>query len=89
MKPSTHVPLPPPPPASAVLQAMLREENNLASRLLTVSEVAHALQVSKSSIYRWVNDNVFPKPITIGHHKRWRPSDVYAYINGEWNATTS
>ena len=46
--------------------------------LLSVSEVAQLLGggVSVRSVWRWVSESKFPKPVQIGGRKLWRRKDI-------------
>jgi len=49
--------------------------------LLTVAQVAAALQVSQRTIWRSVSNGIFPAPIKLGGRiARWKRSDIYAHI---------
>ena len=45
-------------------------------RLYTVENLAELLNCSKSTIWRWVADNKFPKPIKIGGLTRLEPQSI-------------
>ena len=50
--------------------------------ILTVTEVAKRLKVSRQTIYKWMaNHPDFPRPIRLGSRTaRWRASDLDAYL---------
>lgn len=48
--------------------------------LLTLNEVASALRVTRSCLYRWLAKGKFPPPIAVGRYKRWRREDVEQYL---------
>ena len=49
--------------------------------LLTVQDVAEALHVARSTVYKLIQSGEFPKPIKLGKKSiRWRPSAVESYI---------
>ena len=41
----------------------------LSKPLLKISDISTKLGVAKSTIYKWVNDGVFPKPIVLNGDK--------------------
>ena len=49
-------------------------------RLLKVNQVCEITGFGRTTIYRWVKLNKFPKPITIGKNIRWYSADVEAWI---------
>lgn len=53
-----------------------------SNNLLRVSEVCRWLNVSKSTIYKWVKDGHFPQPLVLGDHaSRWQESDIEEWLN--------
>ncbi len=53
----------------------------LATRLLTVSEVAQALRVSNMTVYRLVSAGALPA-LRVGRSVRLRAEDVESYMSG-------
>ena len=50
-------------------------------RLLRLSEVIALTRYSRSSIYRKMRDESFPKPLKMGDRAvRWRESEVTAWV---------
>ncbi|RTR38625.1 AlpA family phage regulatory protein [Shewanella canadensis] len=52
---------------------------------MSIEKALGCVPVSKSTIYRWVKDGLFPEPIrengrTIG----WRAMDVFNWLHQEW-----
>lgn len=57
-------------------------------KLIKISEVCEWLCVSKSSIYKWVNDGTFPKPVILGPDEgpkvsasRWREDEIQEWLD--------
>jgi predicted DNA-binding transcriptional regulator AlpA len=52
------------------------------SLTLRITEVIELIGggVSIRSIYRWIENGYFPKPLTIGGRSLWRRSDVIMFI---------
>lgn len=48
--------------------------------LLKDREVAKRLGCGRSTLWRWVREGLFYKPLRIGGGSRWRESDVKAYF---------
>jgi excisionase family DNA binding protein len=48
--------------------------------LLRVREVAEILGVSVRTVWRLVSDGTLAQPVAIGRSKRWRRSDIDAFI---------
>ena len=52
------------------------------SKLLRIGEVSEWLNISRSTIYKWVNDGEFPEPVVLGQDDgkrsatRWREEEV-------------
>ena len=47
----------------------------------TRQELEELFKVSRATIYRWVNNGHFPKPIHLGANMvRWRALDIEAWI---------
>jgi prophage regulatory protein len=59
------------------------------SRLLRIKEVSEWINVSQSSIYKWVEQGRFPPPIKLGNKEtkrqsaRWIIEDVEEWIEGK------
>jgi prophage regulatory protein len=52
-----------------------------SDNLMRISEVATWLNVSKTTIYKWVREDRFPPPIILGDHaSRWLESDIAAWL---------
>jgi len=51
--------------------------------LITASDVAELLQVSKPMVYRLMNMQGFPKPIKLGVSVRWDMAEVTAWIEAQ------
>ena len=47
---------------------------------LSDREAAAILGCARSSIWRWANEGILPKPLKIGGLSRWRQSDIEAVI---------
>jgi len=58
-------------------------ENLLMAKLLRVGEVAALVGVSKSTIWRWCSEGLFPRPIKMGKTTRWDSNDVLGFIEGQ------
>jgi prophage regulatory protein len=56
-------------------------------KLMRIAEVTDWLNVSKSTIYKWVKEGTFPKPIILGEESgsknntsRWVETEVVAWL---------
>ncbi|MBY0226529.1 MAG: AlpA family phage regulatory protein [Hyphomicrobium sp.] len=59
------------------------DHNFPEERLLTLADLRKIIPASKSAIYEWIRDGLFPRPIRIGLRRRvWRWTEV-----AEWMAT--
>ena len=56
------------------------------SKLLRIGEVSEWLNISRSTIYKWVNDGEFPEPVVLGQDEgkrsatRWREEEVQEWL---------
>jgi prophage regulatory protein len=50
--------------------------------LLTVKDIIAMLKVSKSTIYKWIKDGKFPKPLKFGRNSRWTEEMIKEFIDG-------
>lgn len=57
------------------------------SKLMKISEISEWLNVSESAIYKWVNEERFPKPIKFGLEAkrkrmsaRWTREDIEDWL---------
>ncbi|MEP0941208.1 MAG: helix-turn-helix domain-containing protein [Rhizobiaceae bacterium] len=53
----------------------------MTEKYLTYNELMGLLGLCKSSVYRRIADGTLPKPIKIGHLRRFRKSDVDAALS--------
>ena len=59
-------------------------------RLLPLEEVLAIVGVSKSTLYKWINADIFPAPVRLGERvSRWREAEVAAWIESLPIATLS
>jgi len=53
------------------------------ARLIRRAEVEKLTSLSRSTIYLWMSEDRFPKPVLLGaRNVAWRLSDVLAWIAG-------
>ena len=56
------------------------------SKLLKVGEVSEWLNVSRSTIYKWVHEGEFPEPVVLGQDdgkrsaSRWKEDEVVDWV---------
>ena len=56
------------------------------SKLLRIGEVSEWLNISRSTIYKWVYDGEFPEPVVLGQDDgkrsatRWREEEVQEWL---------
>lgn len=56
------------------------------NKMLRIAEIADWLNISKSTIYKWVKDGNFPQPIILGDGdrsaaSRWVEQEVIDWLN--------
>ena len=52
-----------------------------SERLLTPAEVAHLFRVHPKTVSRWVSSGKLSAVRTLGGHRRYRASEVYALLD--------
>lgn len=51
------------------------------SRLIRIKEVQHRVGLGRSTIYRWVDQDKFPKPVQLGGHLvAWNEAEIDQWI---------
>jgi len=51
------------------------------SRLIRLKEVQHRVGLGRSTIYRWMAEGRFPKPVQLGGHAvAWTQEDIDEWI---------
>jgi prophage regulatory protein len=50
-------------------------------KFLTINEVTKIVGFKKSTIYKFIKNNGFPRPVKIGKSSRWLLSDINKWIN--------
>jgi prophage regulatory protein len=52
------------------------------SRLIRLKEVKHRVSLSRSTIYRWMSEGRFPKPVSLGKRSvAWSADDIDLWIS--------
>ena len=51
------------------------------SEYMRVAELAAILKIHKNTLYKWVRDNQFPKPIKVNGVTLFKSSDVMEYLD--------
>jgi excisionase family DNA binding protein len=54
-----------------------------AAEFMTTAEVADAFRVDRNTVLRWAKAGTLPSALTPGGHRRYRRTDVLAYMNGD------
>lgn len=52
----------------------------MENKLLTIKDVRHRLNCATSTIYRWMEEEHFPRPLRLGGMARWEEQDVEAFL---------
>ena len=56
-------------------------ESRRATRLIRLPEVQHQVGLGRSTIYRWMSEGKFPKPVQLGGYAvAWAEDEVQAWI---------
>jgi len=53
----------------------------MESRLLTIKDVRQRLNCATSTVYRWIGEEHFPRPLHLGGMARWEEQDVQAFLD--------
>jgi excisionase family DNA binding protein len=48
---------------------------------LRMKEVIVLMRISKSTVYSWIQQGIFPKPTKIGRVSLWNKEEVLNFIN--------
>ncbi|MHA6316225.1 helix-turn-helix transcriptional regulator [Altererythrobacter sp. CAU 1778] len=57
-------------------------EPRRVTRLIRLPEVQHRVGLGRSTIYRWMSEGKFPKPVQLGGYSvAWAEEDVQAWIS--------
>lgn len=66
-----------------------RPETGIAAsptRLLRLKEVQHRVGLGRSTIYRWMSEDAFPKPVHLGGHAvAWSEREIEAWVEARIN----
>ena len=58
-------------------------ETRRVTRLIRLPEVQHRVGLGRSTIYRWMAEGKFPKPVQLGGYTvAWSEEEVDAWISG-------
>lgn len=49
--------------------------------LMDLKQVSVAIGFKKTTIYKWIHEGAFPKPVKIGRHVRWASNEIEEWIN--------
>ena len=56
-------------------------------KMLRINEVMKITAMSKTTIYRWINANQFPKPLNLSSKSvAWLESDIHDWITSKIEA---
>ena len=56
-------------------------------RLLRLKEVKMRVGLGRSTIYRWISEGNFPKPVKLGMQSvAWRENDIDCWVSSRTNA---
>lgn len=65
---------------------MIEANNTATNRLLRLPSVLERIGVSRTTLYRWIGQGVFPRPRSLtpnGSTVAWLSSEVDAWINSK------
>ena len=61
-------------------------ETRRATRLIRLPEVMSRVGLGRSTIYRWMSEGKFPKPVQLGGHSvAWVEEEVEAWVVNKLN----
>ena len=53
----------------------------MEEKLLTINELINIVGFKKSTIYKFIKENKFPRPLKFGKSSRWAKSEINEWIN--------
>jgi predicted DNA-binding transcriptional regulator AlpA len=59
---------------------ILAQEKNMEDKLLDQGQLCKYLEVSKFTVWKLQKEKDFPKPVMILSKKKWRKSEIDAYL---------
>lgn len=58
-------------------------DDSVLRDLMTATQVARYLEVSRRTIWRWTKQGLLPPPVRVGPHcPRWRAEDIRRFLDG-------
>ncbi len=68
--------------ANTVLNAQTNTESNEHKKLVLQSgDVMQQLGISRATLWRWVREGIFPKPVKIGNRLNvWKPEQLTDFV---------
>ena len=54
---------------------------SMAQEFFTIQEVRDQFKCATSTIYRWMEQGVFPRPVEFGGMARWTDEDITDFLN--------
>lgn len=67
----------------AETEPLASREQRRITRLIRLKEVQHRVGLGRSTIYRWMAEGKFPKPVQLGGYAvAWALEDVESWISG-------
>jgi prophage regulatory protein len=64
------------------LEHLANDKPEKPLRLLRLKEVKMRVGLGRSTIYRWISEGYFPKPIKLGYHSvGWLESEIDLWIS--------
>ncbi|RIV87994.1 helix-turn-helix transcriptional regulator [Aurantiacibacter zhengii] len=62
-------------------QHPVRDETDRPTRLIRIREVQHRVGLGRSTIYRWMAEGKFPKPVRLGSYAvAWNDADIENWV---------
>ena len=59
-------------------------ETRRVTRLIRLPEVQHRVGLGRSTIYRWMSEGKFPKPVQLGGYAvAWGEEDIIAWVESQ------
>ena len=70
-----------PKPKEVIVGEKSDGEIRQVTRLIRLPEVQHRVGLGRSTIYRWMNEGKFPKPVQLGGYAvAWADADIDEWI---------
>lgn len=55
---------------------------HMFDRLINIKEVSYMMGLKRATIYKWINEGKFPRPLKVGEKaSRWKRNEILEFIS--------